>query len=40
MPGHVEPLFFVWPDDPKRTQWHPKEPSPIIALVEQRQSAK
>jgi hypothetical protein len=36
-PGHVEHLPFVWPEDPKQTKWHPAEPSPIIALIKQRQ---
>jgi hypothetical protein len=36
-PGHVEHLPFVWPQDPKDTQWHPAEPSPIIALIKKRQ---
>jgi hypothetical protein len=37
-PGHVEHLPFVWPEDPRQTKWHPAEPSPIIALIKQRQS--
>ena len=34
--GHVEHLPFVWHEDPKDTKWHPKEPSPIIALINKR----
>jgi D-proline reductase (dithiol) PrdB len=30
-PGHVQHLPFVWHEDPKETDWHPPEPSPIIA---------
>jgi hypothetical protein len=37
-PGHVEPLPFVWHEDPDATKWHPKEPSPIIALVTKRRN--
>jgi hypothetical protein len=36
-PGHVEHLPFVWHEDPAETRWHPAEPSPIIALIKQRQ---
>ena len=32
-PGHIEQLPFLWPEDPKETNWHPAEPSPIIALM-------
>jgi len=32
-PGHVEHLPFTWHEDPADTDWHPAEPSPIIALV-------
>ena len=35
-PAYVEHLPFVWHEDPKATRWHPKEPSPIIALIQQR----
>ena len=35
-PGTVEQLPFVWHEDPKQTHWHPAEPSPIIALINQR----
>ena len=31
--GHVEPLPFVWHQEPKQTKWHPSEPSPIIAMM-------
>jgi hypothetical protein len=37
-PGHVEHLPFVWHQDPKQTEWHPAEPSPIIALMKKRRS--
>jgi D-proline reductase (dithiol) PrdB len=36
-PGHVEHLPFEWHEDPKATKWHPAEPSPIIALIKQKQ---
>jgi D-proline reductase (dithiol) PrdB len=32
-PGHVEHLPFTWHQEPADTDWHPPEPSPIIALV-------
>lgn len=35
-PGHVEHLPFRWHEAPEDVRWHPKEPSPIIALVNQR----
>ena len=35
-PGHVEHLPFVWHQDPAETEWHPAEPSPIIALITKR----
>jgi len=35
-PGHVEHLPFVWHEDPEATKWHPAEPSPIIAMLQQR----
>jgi D-proline reductase (dithiol) PrdB len=35
-PGHVEHLPFRWHEAPGDVKWHPKEPSPIIALVNQR----
>jgi D-proline reductase (dithiol) PrdB len=37
-PGHIEHLPFVWHEDPKETKWHPKEPSPIIALLNSRRA--
>jgi len=37
-PGHVEHLPFRWHEDPKETKWHPPEPSPIIALINQRRA--
>jgi hypothetical protein len=39
-PGHVEHLPFRWHEPPEQTRWHPAEPSPIIALVKQRQRAR
>jgi len=36
--GHVEHLPFRWHEDPAATKWHPAEPSPIIALMKQRQA--
>jgi D-proline reductase (dithiol) PrdB len=39
--GHIEHLPFRWHEDPKDTRWHPAEPSPIIALInERREKAK
>ena len=35
--GHVEHLPFVWHEDPRQPRWHPAEPSPIIALMKNRQ---
>jgi hypothetical protein len=29
-PGEIRHLDFVWPEDPKKTDWHPPEISPII----------
>ena len=37
-PGHVQHLPFRWHEDPKETRWHPAEPSPIIALMNQRRA--
>ena len=34
--GHVAHLPFRWNQAPEATRWHPKEPSPIIALINQR----
>jgi hypothetical protein len=39
-PGHVEHLPFRWHEPPEQTRWHAAEPSPIIALVKQRQRAR
>jgi len=39
-PGHVEHLPFRWHQEPAETKWHPKEPSPIIALINQRRKNK
>ena len=38
--GHVEHLPFRWHQAPEDTRWHPAEPSPIIALIKQRQAKK
>jgi D-proline reductase (dithiol) PrdB len=35
-PGHVEHLPFRWHEDPKQTRWHPSEPSPIIAMINEK----
>jgi hypothetical protein len=35
-PGHIEHLPFTWNEDPEKTRWHPDEPSPIIALLNER----
>ena len=29
-PGEIWHLPFTWPEDPKKTDWHPPEISPII----------
>ena len=31
--GHVEHLAFAWHQEPKKTKWHPSEPSPIVAMM-------
>lgn len=31
-PGQVSNLPFTWPEDPKKTNWHPPEISPIVKL--------
>ena len=31
-PGQVFNLPFTWPEDPKKTNWHPPEISPIVKL--------
>ena len=31
-PGQVFNLPFTWPEDPKNTDWHPPEISPIVKL--------
>jgi hypothetical protein len=33
VPGHVEHLPYVWPEEPKKTDWHPPEPSPVVARM-------
>ena len=37
-PGHVEHLPFEWHEPPDETQWHPPEPSPIIAMLKKRRA--
>ena len=39
-PGQIEHLPFRWHEEPKETKWHPAEPSPIIALINQRRARK
>jgi hypothetical protein len=31
-PGEIKNLPFTWPEEPKDTQWHPPEISPIVKL--------
>ena len=31
-PGQVVHLPFTWPEDPKETDWHPPETSPVIKM--------
>ncbi len=35
-PGKVFHLPFTWPEDPKKTQWHPPEPSPIVKMFSEK----
>jgi hypothetical protein len=30
-PGELVHLPFMWPEDPKETDWHPPEMSPIVS---------
>ena len=39
-PGALVHLPFRWHEDPKQTKWHPAAPSPIIALMKQRQAKR
>jgi hypothetical protein len=39
-PGEVHHLPFRWHEEPKLTQWHPKEASPIIAMLKDRKQKK
>lgn len=32
VPGVVRHLPFTWPEDPRKTDWHPPEISPIIKM--------
>jgi hypothetical protein len=29
-PGQVIHLAFTWPEDPKKTNWHPPQISPLV----------
>ena len=31
-PGQVSHLPFTWPEEPRKTNWHPPEISPIVKL--------
>ena len=31
-PGQVSHLPFTWPEEPRKTKWHPPEISPIVKL--------
>jgi hypothetical protein len=31
-PGEIFHLPFVWPEEPKKTDWHPPEMSPLIKM--------
>jgi hypothetical protein len=31
-PGQIFHLPFVWPEEPKKTKWHPPEISPIVKI--------
>jgi len=39
-PGALVHLPFRWHEEPKQTKWHPAAPSPIIALMKQRQAKR
>jgi hypothetical protein len=32
-PGEIFQLPFTWPEDPKKTKWHPPEMAPIVKLL-------
>ncbi|MGD8522993.1 MAG: hypothetical protein PVF56_17725 [Desulfobacterales bacterium] len=32
-PGQVFNLPFTWPEDPKKTSWHPPEISPLVKFL-------
>ena len=38
--GQVEHLPFRWHEEPKKTKWHPAEPSPIIAMMQARKARR
>ena len=31
-PGEIKHLPFTWPEDPRKTDWHPPEMSPLVRL--------
>jgi len=39
-PGEVRHLPYRWHEAPADTKWHPAEPSPIIALIQQRRAKR
>jgi hypothetical protein len=32
-PGKIVHLPFTWPEDPRKTNWHPPEMAPIVKLL-------
>jgi hypothetical protein len=32
-PGEIFHLPFTWPEDPRKTNWHPPEMAPIVKLL-------
>jgi len=32
-PGQIFNLPFTWPEDPKKTNWHPPEISPLVKFL-------
>ena len=39
-PGSITHLPFRWHEAPEDTDWHPKQPSPIIAMMKARREKK
>jgi hypothetical protein len=39
-PGQIDHLPFVWHQHPKETDWHPAEPSPVIAWFKEQMKKK